>query len=43
MFRANLRIRLPDGLGLDELRKTLERLAAEIMVDLSVGEREPVG
>ena len=43
MFRANLRIRLPDGLAVDELRKTLERLAAEIMVDLSVGEGEPVG
>ena len=36
-------IRLPDGLAVDELRKTLERLAAEIMVDLSVGEGEPVG
>jgi glycine cleavage system regulatory protein len=43
MFRANLRIRLPDGLAIDELRKTLERLAAEIMVDLSVGEGEAVG
>jgi glycine cleavage system regulatory protein len=43
MFRANLRIRLPDGLAVDELRKTLERLAAEIMVDLSVGEGEAVG
>ena len=43
MFRANLRVRLPDGLAVDELRRTLERLAAEIMVDLSVGEGEPVG
>jgi glycine cleavage system regulatory protein len=43
MFRANLRIRLPDGLAVEELRKTLERLAAEIMVDLSVGEGEAVG
>lgn len=43
MFRADLRIRLPDGLAVEELRKTLERLAAEIMVDLSVGEGEPVG
>jgi glycine cleavage system regulatory protein len=43
MFRANLSIRLPDGLAVEELRKTLERLAAEIMVDLSVGEGEPVG
>jgi glycine cleavage system regulatory protein len=43
MFRASLSIRLPDGLAVDALRKTLERLAAEIMVDLSVGEGEPVG
>jgi glycine cleavage system regulatory protein len=43
MFRAKLRLRLPDGLAADELRKTLERLAAEIMVDLSVAEGEPVG
>jgi len=42
MFRANLSIRLPEGLAVDELRKTLEKLAAEIMVDLSVGEGEPV-
>ena len=42
MFRANLRIRLPDGLAVDELRRTLERLAAEIMIDLSVGEGEAV-
>ena len=43
MFRASLSIRLPDGLAVDKLRKTLERLAAEIMVDLSVGEGEAVG
>ncbi len=43
MFRANLRIRLPDRLAVEELRKTLERLAAEIMVDVSVGEGEAVG
>jgi len=43
MFRASLNIRLPDGLAVDELRKTLERLAAEIMVDLSVGEGGKVG
>jgi glycine cleavage system regulatory protein len=38
MFRAEARIRLPDGLTLDDLRKTLERLAGEIMVDLTIGE-----
>ena len=43
MFRADLRLRLPENLALDELRQTLERLAAEIMVDVTVGEGEPVG
>jgi glycine cleavage system regulatory protein len=38
MFRASARLRAPAGLSLDELRKALERLAAEIMVDLAVGE-----
>jgi glycine cleavage system regulatory protein len=41
MFRATARVSVPDGLALDELRKALERLAAEIMVDLTVGEGEP--
>lgn len=38
MFRATARLRIPDGLASDELRKTLERLAEEIMVDLAFGE-----
>ena len=38
MFRATARLSVPDGLALDDLRKALERLAGEIMVDLSVGE-----
>ena len=41
MFRATARLGVPYGLKLDELRKALERLAAEIMVDLGVGEGEP--
>src|SRR3984957_10964774 len=41
MFRATARLGVPDRLELDELRKALEKLAAEIMVDLSVGEGEP--
>jgi len=41
MFHASARLRVPEGLKLDELRKALEKLAAEIMVDLNVGEREP--
>jgi glycine cleavage system regulatory protein len=36
MFRASARLRVPDDLASDHLRKTLERLAAEIMVDLTV-------
>jgi glycine cleavage system regulatory protein len=41
MFRASARLSVPNGLELDELRKALEKLAAEIMVDLAVGEGEP--
>jgi glycine cleavage system regulatory protein len=41
MFHATARLSVPDGLKLDELRKALEKLAAEIMVDLAVGEGEP--
>jgi glycine cleavage system regulatory protein len=41
MFRATARLAVPEGLKLDDLRKSLERLAAEIMVDLNVGEGEP--
>ncbi len=40
MFRATARLRAPDGLALGDLRKSLERLAGEIMVDLTVGEGE---
>jgi len=41
MFHATARLSVPDGLELDHLRKALERLAAEIMVDLAVGDGEP--
>ena len=40
MFRATARLRIPGGLALGELRKALEQLAAEIMVDLAVAEDE---
>ena len=40
MFRATARLSAPEGLSLDELRKALERLAGEIMVDLMVGDGE---
>jgi glycine cleavage system regulatory protein len=42
MFRATTRLNVPDELKLDDLRKALERLAGEIMVDLTVGESEPL-
>ena len=38
MFRATARLRAPEGLALEDLRKSLERLAGEIMVDLTIGE-----
>ena len=38
MFRATARLRAPDGLGIEDLRKALERLAGEIMVDLAVAD-----
>lgn len=41
MFRATARLRVPDELASDHLRKTLERLAGEIMVDLAVSEGKP--
>jgi glycine cleavage system regulatory protein len=36
MFRATARLQAPDDLAGDDLRKTLERLAHEITVDLAV-------
>lgn len=40
MFRAVAQLRVPDNLANDDLRKTLERLAGEIMVDLTVTANE---
>ena len=40
MFRAHARLSVPGTLPLDELRKALERLAGEIMVDLTFGEKD---
>ena len=42
MFHATARLSVPESLKLEHLRKALERLAAEIMVDLNVGDNEPV-
>ncbi|MFO1117359.1 MAG: ACT domain-containing protein [Beijerinckiaceae bacterium] len=38
MFRAKARVTLPAGLKPAEVGRTLERLAGEIMVDLTLGE-----
>ncbi len=38
MFRAHARLTIPETLPEEDLRKALERLAGEIMVDLTVGE-----
>ncbi len=40
MFRAHARLRVPETQPLEVLRGTLERLAGEIMVDLTVGEAD---
>ena len=41
MFRAHARLSIPEALELDELRKALEQLAGEIMVDLAAVDSEP--
>jgi len=38
MFEAKARLHTPEGLSVDELRKALERLAGELMADISVSE-----
>jgi len=38
MFRAKIRVGLPETLSPADLRRTLEKLAGEIMVDLTLGE-----
>jgi glycine cleavage system regulatory protein len=43
LFRARARVRMPPTLSLDSLRRRLENLAGELMVDLTVdeGDRSP--
>ena len=43
MFRARARLRSPNRLSIEELRKALERLAGEIMVDLAIIDDEAAG
>jgi glycine cleavage system regulatory protein len=38
MFRAHARLRVPSGVSSADVQATLEKLAAEIMVDLSVSD-----
>ncbi|HEY2147007.1 MAG TPA: ACT domain-containing protein [Pirellulales bacterium] len=42
MFKAKARLTLPDGLDVEELRRSLEALADELMVDLSLNESSPL-
>jgi len=41
LFRARAELAPPSGLARDAIRTTLERLAADMMVDLSLDERPP--
>ncbi|MBY0402226.1 glycine cleavage system protein R [Myxococcota bacterium] len=41
LFRARAELAPPPGLGRDSIRQTLERLAADMMVDLTLEERPP--
>lgn len=41
MFRATARLHLPANITAEDLQKTLESLADEIMVDLTTPDREP--
>lgn len=40
MFRATARLHAPEGVAVEALRKALERLAGELMADLSVSKAE---
>ena len=43
MFQASGRLSCPEGLTVDRLRATLERLAGELMVDITVNEEKANG
>ncbi|MBT8451801.1 MAG: glycine cleavage system protein R [Deltaproteobacteria bacterium] len=40
LFKAMARLRAPKGLDLDHLRESLEAIAADLMVDISIGEAD---
>jgi glycine cleavage system regulatory protein len=41
LFRAHVRLRVPAGLALNELREALERLASDLIVDITLDEVGP--
>ena len=40
LFKATARLRVPGTLDLDQLRESLEAIASDLMVDISIGEAE---
>lgn len=40
LFKAKARLRAPKSLDLDQLRESLEAIAADLMVDITIGEPE---
>lgn len=40
LFQAKARLRAPKSLDLDQLRESLEAIAADLMVDITIGEPE---
>lgn len=40
MFKARARLQLPEGLGVEKLRKSVENLANEMMVDIAAERRD---
>lgn len=40
LFKATAKLRAPKSLDLDQLRESLEAIAADLMVDISIGEAE---
>ena len=37
LFRANARLQIPEDVSLDDLRVDLERIASDLMVDITIG------
>jgi glycine cleavage system regulatory protein len=40
LFKATARLRVPKALDLDQLRESLEAIAGDLMVDISIGEAD---